>query len=231
MASKTMDVKVLIVDDERDIIAFMKDSLQDQGYEVITASNGNEALDALVNQPNIIILDVMMPGMNGFELCETIRKTVSCPIIFLSAKDREEDRIKGLLVGGDDYLVKPFSMKELHARLTAHIRRERRLDHQYKKHLYFGDLIIDLDGHEISLQNERITFTMKEFQIIELLALHPGQVFSREQIYEKLWGYDAEGDSSTVTEHIKKIRAKLTRSDASSEYIATVWGVGYKWVK
>lgn len=226
-----MDVKVLIVDDERDIIAFMKDSLQDQGYEVITASNGNEALDALVNQPNIIILDVMMPGMNGFELCETIRKTVSCPIIFLSAKDREEDRIKGLLVGGDDYLVKPFSMKELHARLTAHIRRERRLDHQYKKHLYFGDLIIDLDGHEISLQNERITFTMKEFQIIELLALHPGQVFSREQIYEKLWGYDAEGDSSTVTEHIKKIRAKLTRSDASSEYIATVWGVGYKWVK
>lgn len=226
-----MDVKVLIVDDERDIIAFMKDSLQDQGYEVITASNGNEALDALVNQPNIIILDVMMPGMNGFELCETIRKTVSCPIIFLSAKDREEDRIKGLLVGGDDYLVKPFSMKELHARLTAHIRRERRLDYQYKKHLYFGDLIIDLDGHEISLQNERITFTMKEFQIIELLALHPGQVFSREQIYEKLWGYDAERDSSTVTEHIKKIRAKLTRSDASSEYIATVWGVGYKWVK
>lgn len=226
-----MDVKVLIVDDEQDIIAFMKDALQDQGYEVITASNGPEALKALMNQPNIIILDVMMPGMNGFELCEIIRKTVSCPIIFLSAKDREEDRIKGLLVGGDDYLVKPFSMKELHARLTAHIRRERRLDHQYKKHLYFGDLIIDLEGHEISLHDKCIAFTMKEFQIIELLALHPGQVFSREQIYEKLWGYDAEGDSSTVTEHIKKTRAKLTSGNTAPEYISTVWGVGYKWLK
>lgn len=226
-----MVIKVLIVDDEHDIIAFMKDSLQDQGYEVVTASNGKEALKALVNPPNIIILDVMMPGMNGFELCEVIRKTISCPIIFLSAKDREEDRIKGLLVGGDDYLVKPFSMKELHARLTAHMRRERRLGHQHKKHLYFGDLIIDLEGHEISLHNQSITFTMKEFQIIELLALHPGQVFSREQIYEKLWGYDAEGDSSTITEHIKKIRAKLTSGNASSEYISTVWGVGYKWVK
>lgn len=226
-----MDTKVLIVDDERDIIAFIKDSLQDQGYEVITAYSGKEALASLVHKPNIIILDVMMPGMNGFDLCEMIRKTISCPIIFLSARDQEEDRIKGLLVGGDDYLVKPFSMKELHARLVAHIRREQRQSGQYMKHLYFGELMIDLDGHEVWIQNERITFTMTEFQIIELLSLHPGQVFSREQIYEKLWGYEAEGDSSTVTEHIKKIRAKLTNGDTASTYISTVWGVGYKWGK
>ena len=104
----------------------MKDSLQDQGYKVITAYNGEEALESLIHEPNIIILDVMMPGMNGFELCEMIRKSISCPIIFLSARDSEEDRIKGLLVGGDDYLVKPFSMKELHARVVAHLRREHR---------------------------------------------------------------------------------------------------------
>lgn len=226
-----MDIKVLLVDDEEDIIAFMKDSLQDQGYKVITANSGEEAIESLVHEPSIIILDVMMPGMNGFELCEMIRKSISCPIIFLSARDSEEDRIKGLLVGGDDYLVKPFSMKELHARVVAHIRREQRQSGQDKKHLYFGHLMIDLDGYEVYYQNEKIAFTTKEFQIIELLSLHPGQVFSREQIYERLWGYDAEGDSSTVTEHIKKIRAKLTYDEMIPSYISTVWGVGYKWGK
>src|SRR5699024_7723762 len=119
----------------------------------------------------------------------------------LSARDREEDRIKGLLVGGDDYLVKPFSLKELHARIIAHLRREQRNDTVVKKHIYFGQLMIDLDGHEVYIQDKKIPFTAREFQIIELLSLHPGQVFSREQIYEKLWGFDAFGDSSTVTEH------------------------------
>lgn len=124
---------------------------------------------------------------------------------FLSARASEADRIKGLFVGGDDYLVKPFSMKELHARVIAHLRREHRQHGLTRKHLYFGHLIIDIDGREIYYQNQEISFTTKEFDIIEFLALHPGQVFSREQIYEKLWGYEAEGDSSTITEHVKRL--------------------------
>ena len=224
-----METKILIVDDEKEIIAFMKDYLEDVGYKVLTAYSGESAITALANEPSMIILDVMMPGMNGFELCEMIRKNISCPIIFLSARDREEDRIKGLLVGGDDYLVKPFSLKELHARIIAHLRRQQRNDTLVKKHIYFGQLMIDLDGHEVYIQDKRIPFTAREFQIIELLSLHPGQVFSREQIYEKLWGFDAFGESSTVTEHIKKIRGKLNVKDVAETYISTVWGVGYKW--
>ena len=224
-----MKTKILIVDDEKEIITFMKDYLEDVGYKVLTAYNGKDAISALAYEPCIIILDVMMPGMNGFELCELIRKKISCPIIFLSARDREEDRIKGLLVGGDDYLVKPFSLKELHARIIAHLRREQRNDTVVKKHIYFGQLMIDLDGHEVYIQDKKVPFTAREFQIIELLSLHPGQVFSSEQIYEKLWGFDAFGDSSTVTEHIKKIRRKLNERDVAESYISTVWGVGYKW--
>lgn len=226
-----MDTKILIVDDEPEIVAFTKDYLQDQGYQVITAYNGQEALRSLQRQPNMIILDIMMPGMDGFELCELVRKRVTCPIIFLSAKHSEEDRIRGLMVGGDDYLTKPFSLKELHARIIAHLRREHRLAEETKKCLYFGNLMIDLEGYEVYYLNERLSFTSKEFEMIQFLALHPGQVFSRESMYERIWGYDAEGDSSTITEHIKKIRSKLAKHDPDQSYILTVWGVGYKWEK
>ncbi|MBU5212315.1 response regulator transcription factor [Heyndrickxia oleronia] len=226
-----MDTKILIVDDEPEIVAFTKDYLQDQGYQVITAYNGQEALRSLQRQPNMIILDIMMPGMDGFELCELVRKRVTCPIIFLSAKHSEEDRIRGLMVGGDDYLTKPFSLKELHARIIAHLRREHRLAEETKKCLYFGNLMIDLEGYEVYYLNERLSFTSKEFEMIQFLALHPGQVFSRESMYERIWGYDAEGDSSTITEHIKKIRSKLAKHDPDQSYISTVWGVGYKWEK
>jgi DNA-binding response OmpR family regulator len=226
-----MDTKILIVDDEPEIVAFTKDYLQDQGYQVITAYNGQEALRSLQRQPNMIILDIMMPGMDGFELCELVRKRVTCPIIFLSAKHSEEDRIRGLMVGGDDYLTKPFSLKELHARIIAHLRREHRVAEETKKCLYFGNLMIDLEGYEVYYLNERLSFTSKEFEMIQFLALHPGQVFSRESMYERIWGYDAEGDSSTITEHIKKIRSKLAKHDPDQSYISTVWGVGYKWEK
>ena len=226
-----MDTKILIVDDEPEIVAFTKDYLQDQGYQVMTAYNGQEALRSLQRQPNMIILDIMMPGMDGFELCELVRKRVTCPIIFLSAKHSEEDRIRGLMVGGDDYLTKPFSLKELHARIIAHLRREHRLAEETKKCLYFGNLMIDLEGYEVYYLNERLSFTSKEFEMIQFLALHPGQVFSRESMYERIWGYDAEGDSSTITEHIKKIRSKLAKHDPDQSYISTVWGVGYKWEK
>ncbi|MGG0334261.1 response regulator transcription factor [Priestia aryabhattai] len=225
-----MNQTILLVDDEKDIISFMKDALQDEGYEVMFAYEGQEALKKLKINPDLIVLDVMMPGMDGFALCEMIRKSISSPIIFLSAKQTEQDRVRGLLVGGDDYLVKPFSMKELKARIYAHLRREQRISSNSYNRLHFGELTIDLNGYQILHNNEVIPFTSREFEIIHFLALHPGRVFTREQLYEKVWGYDAEGDSSTITEHVKKIRAKLLKYDETS-YISTVWGIGYKWVK
>lgn len=224
-----MKPKLLIVDDELEIISFMRDSLEDNGYHVLTAYNGEDALKLLKEEPDLIILDVMMPGMDGFELCKLIRKNISCPILFLSAKQTENDRVQGLLVGGDDYLVKPFSMKELKIRIFAHLRREKRTSHQAYNRLHFGKLTIDLDSYQVIHGSEEITFTTREFEIIQYLAIHAGQVLTRDQIYEHVWGYDAEGEASTITEHIKKVRAKLAKCDRNRIYISTLWGVGYRW--
>lgn len=225
-----MHEKVLIVDDEEGMVSFLKDALISEGYEVMVAHNGEQAIKSAMNHPDLIILDIMMPDKNGYEVCQEIREEVSCPIIFLSALQSEFDKIKGLAIGGDDYLTKPFSIRELKVRVQAHLRRERRIaSGKNRAFLRFGNLAIDLKGHEIYYDNQQIIFTRREFDIIELLVLHPGIVFSKEQIYEKIWGYDAMGDSAGVAEHIKKIRAKLGEADPEIEYISTVWGVGYKW--
>ncbi|HDK7167681.1 TPA: response regulator transcription factor [Clostridium botulinum] len=224
-----MQEKILIVDDEDDIVSFIKDYFEDQGYRVITASNGMKAIEYCDKDIDIILLDIMMPDIDGFQVCKKIRNKVSCPIIFLSAKQSEFDRIKGLGVGGDDYIVKPFSVKELNARVQAHLRREKRVHLNNKSKISFGKLNLDINSRKVYYEEEEIIFTAKEFDIVELLALHPEQVFSKEQIYEKVWGYDAEGDANTVAEHIKKIRAKFIKRNASLNHIATVWGVGYRW--
>lgn len=205
-----MREKILIADDEREIVGFMRDALQDDGYEVSVAYDGKEVFDRLGETPDLIILDIMMPHLDGLEVCQAIRDRVSCPILFLSARSNEADRIQGLAVGGDDYIVKPFSMQELKARIRAHLRREQRshLDHQPKL-LHHGDLTMDLDSHQVFYQNLPIPLTSREFELFRLLFMHPNQVFSREQIYEKIWGFDAEGEAATITEHIKNIRAKL----------------------
>ncbi|MFZ5989477.1 MAG: response regulator transcription factor [Bacillota bacterium] len=222
--------KVLIADDEEGMVSFLKDALISEGYEVLIAYNGEQAVKSAMQQPDLIILDIMMPDKDGYEVCQTIRDTVACPIIFLSALQSEFDKIKGLAMGGDDYLTKPFSMRELKVRIQAHLRREKRAASlKNRAFLRFGNLAIDLKGHEVYLKDRQIIFTRREFDIIELLALHPGIVFSKDQIYEKIWGYDATGDSAGVAEHIKKIRSKLNEVDPEIEYISTVWGVGYKW--
>jgi DNA-binding response OmpR family regulator len=153
----------------------------------------------------------------------------------LSAKQSETDRLKGLALGGDDYLMKPFSLKELLARIDAHLRREKRaifLNNSNKRVLIsFGRLSVDLKSRQVKINDNIISLTKREFDILELLLMHPGQVFSKEQIYEKVWGYDAEGDSSTVTEHVKNIRAKIAEFDQDTEYISTVWGIGYRFNK
>ncbi|MCJ8011001.1 response regulator transcription factor [Paenibacillus sp. KQZ6P-2] len=226
-----MQEKIMIVDDEADIVSLLEQAMTAEGYQVFTASDGAKALDMLSVVPDLIILDVMMPGMNGFELCQMIRDEVNCPILFVSAKQTEADRIQGLSIGGDDYITKPFSLRELKARVGAHLRGSRRIRESStdRSLLRYGLLRIDLKGREVHVHQSVVPLTAKEFDIVEMLALHPGQVFSKEQIYDRIWGLEACGDSSTVTEHIKKIRAKLGSQVPGSSYISTLWGVGYKW--
>lgn len=223
--------RILIIDDEEALVQLLTDELEAKGYEVLSASDGIEGVRLAEREPDLIILDIMMPGMNGFEVCRSIRDEVSCPIIFLSARQSEADRVRGLTLGGDDYVIKPFGLRELMARIEGNLRREERTRQkpQQQSRLRFGKLELSLKERLVSVEGEPVTLTRREFDITELLAMHGGQVFSREHIYEKVWGYDAEGDASTVVEHIKKIRAKLAAADPSSDYISTVWGIGYKW--
>ena len=221
--------KILIVDDERSILDMLKLQLESEDYIVYTAINAKEALDKLSNCPDIILLDINMSGMNGLDLCVSIRDFVSCPILFLTARVSEQDKINGLMAGGDDYITKPFSMSELLARISAHLRRENR-SHKKTKNKFSEELIIDYSDRSLYIKNNRIELSNKEFEIIELLSTNAGQVFDREKIYEIIWGFDRNGDSAVIKEHIRKIRLKFA-AYTDKAYISTVWGVGYKWIK
>lgn len=221
--------KILIVDDEADIVSMLKDYFEFNGYDTITAVNGLEAIKKAEKQPDIILLDINMPDIDGMEVCMRIRNFVSCPILFLTARIEDGDKIKGFGVGADDYIVKPFSIDELGARVAAHLRRERR-QRKSAKVRFDNKLAIDYTERSLYYNGEQIPFAKKEFDIIELLSQHIGQVFSKERIYELVWDYDSDGDSSVVAEHIRRIRSKFTNADMK-QYIETVWGVGYKWVK
>lgn len=225
--------KILIIDDEQELVSLLEDELTAQGHEVLTAYDGQQGIILAKQQPDLIILDIMMPEVNGFDVCRVIRDDVLCPILFLSARQSEKDKIQGLTLGGDDYVTKPFGLGELLAKVEANLRREQRSQYMInvnkQSKLYFGTLSIDIKGRSVKIADETIALTKYQYDIVELLALHAGQVFSREHIYEKVWGYDSEGDSSTVVEHIKKIRAKFAMVTPAVEYISTVWGIGYKW--
>ncbi|MFD3158780.1 response regulator transcription factor (plasmid) [Haloimpatiens sp. FM7330] len=222
--------KVLIVDDNEDIISFIKPALEAEGFSVDFALKGYEALEKVNNDLDIILLDVMLPDLNGFDICKRIREKINCPIIFLTARGLEEERIKGFLLGGDDYIVKPFSLKELILRINVHFKRT--CENVRKKEttkLNFDNLSVNLISKCIEQNGIEIDFTKKEYEIIELLCTHPGQVFSKEQIFETIWGYDSESNLNTVTEHIKRIRSKFNFNNISNNYIKTAWGIGYKW--
>lgn len=221
--------KALVIDDDVDILYLIKDILEDDGYEVVISNSAEEAYIKLNDDIDIVLLDVMMPGTDGFSFCKKIRDEVEIPIIFLTAKTSEEDIIKGLALGGDDYITKPFSINQLRARMNAHIRRDNRK--KEKNYLMIGHIKMNLKSREVEYFGEDIVFTKREFDILELLALNIGMVFSKEDIYEKVWGYDAEGDSATVSEHIKKIRAKFLKINKEFDSIQTVWGIGYKFKK
>lgn len=222
-----MKQKILIVDDERGIVDMIK-SYFDRQYDILTAYNGREALQKASGQPDLILLDINMPEMDGLTVCQQIREHVSCPILFLTARMESADKIIGFQAGADDYIVKPFDLDELGARIAAHLRREQRRQGNATVR-FFGELTVDYSARTVLLNDEAVALSKREFDILELLSLNAGQVFDRERIYELVWGLDGAGSSDTVMEHIRKIRAKLSCSSLHN-YIETVWGVGYKWV-
>ncbi len=223
-----MAEKIMVIDDERDIIFLLRDFFTFNDYEVITALNAQQATEKLKENPDIILLDINMPKMNGLEFCKQIRNHTDCPIIFLTARTDEADILSGLAVGGDDYITKPFNIRELLGRVQAHLRREKRVkDNTEEKN---SGLKIDYSGMNVSFNGKTIPFTKTEFEIIEFLSMNPGQVFDREKIYENVIGFNCDGDNAVITEHIRKIRNKFQSAGCKS-YIETVWGLGYKWVK
>ncbi len=219
----------MIVDDEKMMTELLSDHLQDCGYETLVANSAVEAISMLPRQPDLIILDINMPGTDGLELCKGIRSQVMCPILFVTARITEQDKINGLQYGGDDYITKPFSLGELSARVAAHLRRDER-SRSRSSVLVSNELIVNLSERTVSWHGREIPFSKREFDLMEFLITNAGQVFDRERIYELVWGYDAEGDSTVIKEYIRKIRARL-RDITGKDYIETIWGVGYKWKK
>lgn len=223
--------KILIADDESSIRRILETRLSIIGYEVLTAPDGETALFLFHKEhPNLVVLDVMMPKIDGYGVCQEIRKESDIPIIMLTALGDVADRITGLELGADDYVVKPFSPSEVVARVKAQLRRYHQLSEPTNKVEVFSfkDLELDFSAYTVKLNGKYIEFTVKEFESLRFLALHPNQVLSRKQIYENVWGYNEYGDLNTVTIHIKKIREKLEDNLLSPKYIKTVRGIGYK---
>ena len=221
-----MREKLLIVDDEPGIVEMMASYFAPQ-YQVLTAHSGAEALEKAGEGPDLILLDINMPGMDGLTVCQTIRAHITCPILFLTARIASADKIAGFQAGADDYIVKPFDLDQLAARVAAHLRRERRRSSPSAVR-FFGECAVDYSARAVIVRGQPVSFSRREFDILELLSLNAGQVFDRERIYETVWGIDGEGNSDTVMEHIRKIRAKLAVHTQQS-YIETVWGCGYRW--
>lgn len=216
--------RILAIDDEKDILMLIKNALAKEGYDVTLLSAPLKIGEVNLNAYQLILLDVMMPGQDGFSLCRDIRDQVDCPILFLTAKVQEADIMEGLGIGGDDYITKPFGIGELRARVAAHLRREGR---QKKNAVSVGDVQFLLQAKQAVYEGKALELTKSEYAICEYLALNHGQVFSKDRIYEHVFGYDGEGDSSAITEHIKNIRGKCQKAGFAP--IETVWGIGYRW--
>lgn len=221
-----MKPTLLIVDDEPGIVDTMKAYFSPQ-YQVLTAYSGGGAIQKAGKQPDLILLDINMPGMDGLAVCQTIREHLTCPILFLTARVESADQIAGFQAGADDYIVKPFDLDQLAARVAAHLRREQRRSSPSAVR-FFGECVVDYSARTVIIQGQGVSLSRREFDILELLSLSAGQVFDRERIYETVWGIDGEGNSDTVMEHIRKIRAKISVHTQHS-YIETVWGCGYRW--
>jgi DNA-binding response OmpR family regulator len=232
-----MPDKILVVEDEVSLQETLAYNLQRQGYEVETCGDGNTAIEAARrSHPDLILLDVMLPGIDGFEVCRVLRQEMSTPILMLTARDDEIDRVVGLEVGADDYMVKPFSMRELIARVKAMLRRVRLMRQEMgienaastNQTLTFDDLVLDITRREVRLKEQVIALKPKEYELLIFLASHRGQVLTREFILERVWGWDYIGDSRTVDVHIRWLREKIEPDPANPVRIITVRGAGYR---
>lgn len=226
-----MSKKVLIVDDEKNIVDIVEFNLKKEGYEIITAFDGEEGLKAAMeHDPDIILLDIMMPKMDGFEVCKKVREKKDTPIIMLTARAEEVDKVLGLELGADDYVTKPFGVRELMARVKANIRRmdsagaSEEDEGEIKS---YGEITIDSKRYEVKRQGELINLTRREFELIKFLASQKGQVFSRENLLEKVWGYEYFGDVRTVDVTVRRLRAKIEANPEFPQYVLTKRGVGY----
>ncbi|RDU24218.1 response regulator transcription factor [Anaerosacchariphilus polymeriproducens] len=218
--------RILAVDDEKEILEIIRKALEKDGHEVVLCKDGDSALKALSIPFQLILLDIMMPEMDGFELCVKIRNKTDCPIIFLTAKSSEPDIIKGLSIGADDYLKKPFGLGELRARVMAHMRREGR---QKSNSFIRSGLVFYTDSKKVMYQQKNLLLTKSEYDICEYLAINHGITCSKERIFESVFGFNADSDSSAIVEHIKNIRKK--GSAYGLNLVETVWGIGYRWAE
>lgn len=230
--NKAMQPKILIVDDEVPIIDVLSYNLEKAHYQVIVAWDGNEALEkARSEKPDLIILDLLLPGLDGLDVCRILRREVQVPIIMLTALGTEVDRVVGLELGADDYVVKPFSVRELLARVKNVLRRANPTQGDDSDSIIrFGTLSLDPSRHEVQIGAVSLELTALEFDLLHALALNPGHVLSREKLLEQVWGYDYHGDLRVVDAAIKRLRAKLRQAAPQSEFVHTVRGVGYKFV-
>jgi len=225
--------KILVVDDEKPIVDILKYNLSKEGYEVVAAFDGEEAVEiAFSEKPDLILLDIMLPKKDGFTVCKTLREKMTCPIIMLTAKGEEVDKVLGLELGADDYVTKPFSMRELLARIRANLRRiSLNGDESSKKVIRVQDLEIDLTSFLVRKKGEPVELTFREFELLKFLANQPGVVFTREKLLEEVWGYEYYGDVRTVDVTIRRLREKIEDDPSDPKYIITKRGIGYYFVK
>ena len=224
--------KILIIEDEEAIADLEKDYLELSGFEVKICNTGDEGLQtALCEEFDLIVLDLMLPGLDGFEVCKKVREEKNIPIIMVSAKKEDIDKIRGLGMGADDYMTKPFSPSELVARVKAHLARYDRLVGSSNKNndvIEIRGIRIDKTARRVMVDGEEKAFTGKEFDLLTFLAEHPNHVYTKEELFREIWDMDSIGDIATVTVHIKKIREKIEFDSAKPQYIETIWGVGYR---
>lgn len=228
-----MNKKILIVEDDKNILQLESDYLEANGFTVESATNGEDGLKlALEKEYNLILLDIMLPKLDGMQICQKIREVSNVPIILVSAKRDDIDKIKGLGFGADDYIVKPFSPSELVARVSAHINRYERLTNQTKSQqsniIEVGNIKIDKESQRVFVNESEIVFTTKEFELFTYLAENPDTVFSKEELFKTIWQYDSMGETSTVTVHVNRIRDKISAIDKDCSFVNTVWGRGYR---
>lgn len=229
-----MSKRILIIDDEPMIVESVSYNLKQEGFEVVSATDGEAGLKlAETGDFDLILLDLMLPGVNGLEVCRTLRKQSDIPIIMLTAKEAEIDRVLGLELGADDYVTKPFSMRELLARVKTVLKRTTLNTGTITRPqtIVSGELQVDLLGHEVLVNGEAVNLSGKEFELLRVLASHPGQVLSREQLLNLVWGNDFYGDSRTVDVHIRWLREKIEADPGNPQYILTIRGTGYKFKK